>query len=124
LLPPPGDIKILLDADGQLSSFLSTDGVPDALAFDSTGAVFVSYLANKCVKSKESNDPSLQVLVGEYEGRQFAGPNSLCFNKEGTLFFTDLGPMGDTSQARPKGSVFFLKLNFCSERIFCSKKIT
>jgi sugar lactone lactonase YvrE len=106
-----GDIKILQDADGQLSSFLSTDGVPNALAFDSTGAVFVSDLANKCIKSKESNDPSLQVLVGEYEGRQFAGPNSLCFDKEGTLFFTDSGPMGDTSLARPKGSVFCVKLD-------------
>ena len=97
--------------DGQiLEPFLTTDGVPNALAFDNTGAVFVTDLANKCIKSKEAGDQGFQVLVGEYEGRQFAGPNSLCFDKEGTLFFTDSGPMGDTSLSRPRGSVFCVKL--------------
>jgi hypothetical protein len=63
---PSGDIKLLQD-DGQLASYLSTDGVPNSLAFDSTGAIFVSDLANKCIKSKESADQNLQVLVGEYD---------------------------------------------------------
>ncbi len=105
-----GDIKVLQDSDGLLAPFVATEGVPNALAFDSTGALFVTDMANKCIKSKEASEQTLQILVGEYEGRQFAGPNSLCFDKEGTLFFTDSGPMGDTSLSRPKGSVFCVKL--------------
>ena len=105
-----GDIKVLQDSDGMLTPFIATEGVPNSLAFDGTGALFVTDMANKCIKSKEAGEQALQILVGEYEGRQFSGPNGLCFDKDGTLFFTDSGPMGDTSLSRPEGSVFCVKL--------------
>jgi aspartate beta-hydroxylase len=99
-----------LNVEGTLEPFVSTDGVPNSIAFDTSGALFVTDLAQKCIKSAESNDSAFRVLVGDYEGKQFAGPNSLCFDKDGTLFFTDSGPLGDTSLSRPKGSVFCVKV--------------
>jgi hypothetical protein len=57
-------------------------------------------------------------VVADYEGRPFFGPNSLCFASNGTLFFTDSGPMGDTSLASPKVSarvfVRILRVHACS----------
>lgn len=77
------------------------------MAFDATGALFVADFAHKSIVSQPPEEVrEFQVLVGDYEGKQFWGPNSLCFDNNGTLFFTDSGPMGDTSLANPKGSVY------------------
>lgn len=45
-------------------------------------------------------------LVTEYEGRALKGPNSCVFASDGTLYFTDSGPLGDTSLQRRQGSVY------------------
>lgn len=91
---------------GTLAKRSPTGGFPNALAFDQAGALFVADFAHKSIVSQPVDETEFQVLVGDYEGAQFYGPNSLCFDNNGTLFFTDSGPMGDTSLANPKGSVF------------------
>lgn len=48
--------------------------------------------------------PIIHSLVSEYEGKPLLGPNSLCFDDDGTLFFTDSGPFSTFSAQ--KGSVF------------------
>lgn len=43
----------------------------------------------------------------EYESAQFLGPHSACMAPQsGLLYFTDSGPLGETSLANPRGSVF------------------
>lgn len=44
-------------------------------------------------------------FLREYEGKAFKGPNSMAFN-QGTLFFTDSGPLGETTLQKPHGSVY------------------
>jgi sugar lactone lactonase YvrE len=86
-------------------------GSPVSLAFDSSGALFVADFAHKSILSQPPSEGDVQdgdfaVLVSDYEGKPLLGPNSLCFDSNGTLFFTDSGPMGETSLGSPKGSVF------------------
>jgi len=38
--------------------------------------------------------------------QEFLGPNSICFGQNGTFFFTDSGPFGETGLHNPKGSVY------------------
>lgn len=96
------------DSGGRdLLPYSFTGGVPSSMAFDSEGALFVADFAFKCILSKPADESEWMPVVADYEGRQFFGPNSICFAKDnGTLFFTDSGPMGDTSLSTPKGSVF------------------
>lgn len=47
--------------------------------------------------------------VKDFEGRPLLGPNSVAFSKKnGGLFFTDSGPIGESSFANPRGSVFMV----------------
>jgi hypothetical protein len=48
--------------------------------------------------------------VSDYEGKPFCGPNSLAFDRAGNLFFTDSGPLGETSLEKPRGSVFCVEV--------------
>ena len=46
------------------------------------------------------------VFVEQFEGRQLRGPNQICFDADGELFFTDSGAFGETSLAAPRGAVY------------------
>ena len=45
----------------------------------------------------------------EYEGQALLGPHSITLSKDGMVFFTDAGPMGETGLSNPKGSVFAIQ---------------
>jgi sugar lactone lactonase YvrE len=45
-------------------------------------------------------------FVRQYEGKMFKGPNSIIFDSSGTMYFTDSGPIGETTIQKPLGSVF------------------
>jgi len=91
-------------------------GSPSSLVFDAEQALFVADFAKKAILSQrptsseeEERYDEFDVLVSDYEGKPFCGPNSLAFDDEGNLFFTDSGPMGETSLEKPKGSVFVVE---------------
>lgn len=73
------------------------------------GSVHLSLTPIKQEMEDEHFD-DFDVLVGDYEGKPFCGPNSLAFDGDGNLFFTDSGPMGETSLEKPRGSVFCVEV--------------
>lgn len=91
---------------------------PSSLIFDATDALFLADFAKMSIISQRPTSPEQDVetldqfdlLVSEYEGAPFCGPNSMAFDAEGNLFFTDSGPMGETSLGKPKGSVFCVEV--------------
>mmetsp|Transcript_57397 Transcript_57397/g.92859 ORF Transcript_57397/g.92859 Transcript_57397/m.92859 type:complete len:213 (+) Transcript_57397:134-772(+) len=95
-----------------------SSGSPSSLVFDATEALFVADFAKRAIISQrptlaDAEDERFEefdVLVGDYEGKPFCGPNCLAFDGEGNLFFTDSGPMGETSLENPKGSVFCVEV--------------
>lgn len=53
--------------------------------------------------------------ISHYKGIHLIGPNSLVFSDfDNCLYFTDSGPMGETSLEQPKGSVYALNIEVIS----------
>lgn len=50
-------------------------------------------------------------MIKDFDGNPLKGPNSMILSeKHNTLFFTDSGPLGETSLENPSGSVFAIDL--------------
>lgn len=90
---------------------------PMSMVFDEEGAMFICDQKAKCILSRPpvdrsqqpgENIPLVHSLVAEFEGKPLLGPNALCFDARGTLYFTDSGPHGSFSA--PKGSVFCVSI--------------
>jgi len=78
---------------------------PTSIAFDPDGIMYVCDMAHGAILCLREND-ELCEFVREYEGKQFVGPNTMVFDDQSNVFFTDSGPLGETSLSNPKGSVF------------------
>jgi sugar lactone lactonase YvrE len=51
-------------------------------------------------------------VIKDFDGNALKGPNSMILSeKNNTLFFTDSGPLGETSLENPSGSVFAIDLS-------------
>lgn len=57
-------------------------------------------------KEGKGGDPEVKEFVTDYEGVEFAGPNSICFSSSGAMYFTDSGPLGESTLENPVGSCF------------------
>jgi sugar lactone lactonase YvrE len=92
--------------DQTIHKVTETGGQPFNMIHDSTDSMFITDLAHQAIYSY-TEEESLQELIKSNEGFPFLGPNSLAFHESSnSLFFTDSGPMGDTSLLNPKGSVY------------------
>jgi gluconolactonase len=101
--PETGDLFVV--ADGGLEQVANSGGSPTGIAFDTEGVPFVSDQAHQAVLTL-SGDKQLSEFVKEYEGRPLQGPSGICFDSDGTLYFTDCGVLGETSLSNSKGSIF------------------
>ena len=90
--------------------------MPVGLAIDHTNSLHVCDLAHGAVLLLKDDVTGAQasaaaaarplVVVNEYEGKALRGPSAAAFDSAGQLFFTDSGPLGETSLLDRKGSVF------------------
>lgn len=102
------------DNEFQMEAWGNSSGQPLGLDFDSQGVAFVCDAAHQAIfrilrVEREGGTFAHQIdpYVKEYEQSQFLGPNSLCLSRQtGMLYFTDSGPLGETSLQNPSGSVF------------------
>merc|ERR1712166_451339 len=78
---------------------------PSSIAFDPDGMMYVCDMAHAAILCLREND-ELCEFVREYEGKQFVGPNCMIFDSSSNVYFTDSGPIGETTLAKPRGSVF------------------
>lgn len=82
-----------------------TGGEPFGAQFDSSDRLHVADCGHAAVLRVDgSSQPG--VLVKTYEECALRGPNGLAFAADGSLFFTDSGPLGETTLERPQGSVY------------------
>lgn len=57
------------------------------------------------------NKLQIEPAIKDFDGNALKGPNSIILSeKNNALFFTDSGPMGETSLENPTGSVFAIDL--------------
>jgi sugar lactone lactonase YvrE len=85
---------------------MNTAGSPSGLAIGASGSMFVADLDHRAVVMGTGDDASMQIVVAMYEDKEFLGPHSIVYGKDGSFFFTDSGPFGETGVHNAKGSVY------------------
>eukprot|EP00965_Chrysotila_dentata_P078227 2578809-Pleurochrysis_carterae.AAC.6 len=79
-----------------LQTIANTAGSPCALGFDQDGALYVCDSAHQAILRRGS-DGQLAEFVREYEGKLLKGPSAMQIDSQGNMFFTDSGPLGETT---------------------------
>ncbi|ETW09350.1 hypothetical protein H310_01722 [Aphanomyces invadans] len=101
-----GDVYAI--TEGKHVVWTHTGGDPRGAAFDSHGKLHIADCAHAAILkadvSAHTHQPGLVVKV--YEEKPFRGPSSIQIAPTGVVYFTDSGPLGETTLAEPRGSVF------------------
>eukprot|EP00906_Rhabdomonas_costata_P030464 RCo043059 len=96
----------------ELVEMFNTHGQPTAVDFDPvSGAMHICDLFHQSILrvegfSEDGGGPVLSEVVKEFNRIPLQGPHSLAFDREGSLYFTDGGALGQSTLAAPSGSVF------------------
>ena len=111
-----GQLHVLLQEAGEIASISSTKelrrihstgGQPSGAAFDHNGVLYVTDFAHAAVLVVQDTGDQ-EVIVGTYEDKPLIGPNSIIYTRDGTVFFTDSGPFGETGFHNPTGSLYMI----------------
>lgn len=100
--------------EGQMEVAFTTGGQPTGLVFDTQGSSFIADQAHQAILSQTVTDNRIEItpVIKDFDGNALKGPNSMVLSeKNNALFFTDSGPMGETSLENPTGSVFAIDLS-------------
>ena len=92
----------------------STGGQPTSLVFDQEGSAFIADMGYQAVLSKTTQDDKIEIapVIKDFDGEPLRGPNSMVLSGvSNVLYFTDSGPMGETTIDNPKGSIFAIDLS-------------
>ncbi len=84
----PNDKIWKFDTKGELSVFLDKTGRSNGMYFDKKGNLITAADENNEFWSI-SPDKKITVLLDNYKGQRFNGPNDLWIDKKGGIFFTD-----------------------------------
>jgi gluconolactonase len=107
----PNDKIWKYDTSGKLSVFLEKSGRANGTYFDAKGNLLVCADAEGEIWSV-SPKAKIRVILAEYEGKQFNGPNDLWINSKGDIYFTDPYYQRDywtrTSSALGSNDVYYL----------------
>jgi len=95
-----GDIS-KISPEGQVKTFVNTGGAPNGAKFHKNGDLYVADRQKGIIAI--SPDGKIRVIVDQYQGKRFNGPNDLVFDSKGNLYFTD--PHGSSAE-NPFGCVY------------------
>jgi gluconolactonase len=82
-----------------------TGGRPNGLAIHADGALYVADAGRRAILRIDPASGEQRIVCDAYRGAPLLGPNDLCFDRTGNLYFTD--PLG-SSLAVPIGAVYRL----------------
>jgi len=106
-----GKVGKLLSLQGKAQQVINTKGKPSGICVDSAGSVFVSDVEHGGVLRVDEAKGRCSVIVQDYEGVPLLGPSSIVADGDDTIFFSDSGPLGETTLERPQGSIFAISNN-------------
>lgn len=97
-----------LDTQGTVRVWRRTEGLMLGLKFDGQGGIAAADYGLKRIVRFPLDGSEEAVLTGDFEGEAYNGPNDLCFDQSGNLYFTDPGdnfkdPVGKIYRYGPKG---------------------
>eukprot|EP00343_Euplotes_focardii_P008888 CAMPEP_0205825480 /NCGR_PEP_ID=MMETSP0206-20130828/25328_1 /ASSEMBLY_ACC=CAM_ASM_000279 /TAXON_ID=36767 /ORGANISM="Euplotes focardii, Strain TN1" /LENGTH=249 /DNA_ID=CAMNT_0053124543 /DNA_START=12 /DNA_END=761 /DNA_ORIENTATION=+ len=100
--------------EGQMNVKYSTGGQPTSLVFDNEGSAFIADMGYQSILSCTVTEGRTDItpVIKEYDGTPLNGPNSMILSENSNmLYFTDSGPMGESTIDNPVGSVFVVDLS-------------
>jgi len=93
--------------DGAVSVWVHTGGQPNGSKVDSWGNVVIADYGAKRISRIHPVTRRIEILTDEFEGKPYLGPNDVCHDAQGNIFFSD--PTG-SSRERPIGSIYRLAI--------------
>ena len=88
---------------GEVTVWCETGGQANGLKIDAEGYIIAADYGGKRVLRIHPNGKDIQVLTDNYKGKAYLGPNDVCLDAAGNIYFTD--PTGSSVQ-NPIGSVY------------------
>ncbi len=82
-----------LTPDGAVSLWVHTGGSAGGIKYDGPGHIVVTDNGGRRILRFDTRTRAKEVLADNYLGRPFKGPNDLCLDRDGNVYFTDPGPM-------------------------------
>ena len=79
--------------DGTVSQWVHTGGSAGGLKYDGRGHLIATDNGGRRILRFDTRTREMETLADNYLGRAFKGPNDLCLDPDGNVFFTDPGPM-------------------------------
>ena len=89
--------------DGTVSVWCETGGQANGLKADKDGSIVAADYGGKRILRVQPNGTDIEVMTDSYEGEPYLGPNDVCFDLAGNLYFTD--PTGSDAD-NPIGCVY------------------
>ncbi len=82
-----------LTPDGTVSLWVHTGGSAGGIKYDGRGHIVVTDNGGRRILRFDTRTRAKEVLADNFLGRPFKGPNDLCLDRDGNVYFTDPGPM-------------------------------
>jgi gluconolactonase len=93
--------------DGTVSVWVHTGGQANGLKVDAAGNLIVADYGAKRITRIHPVTRKIEVLTDSYEGKPYRGPNDVCLDLAGNIYFTD--PTG-SSKEKPIGAVYRIEM--------------
>jgi gluconolactonase len=93
--------------DGTVSVWVHTGGQANGLKVDRDGNIIAADYGGKRILRIHPVTREIEVLTDSYEGAPYLGPNDVCFDAAGSIYFSD--PPG-SSKENPIGAVYRIEL--------------
>ena len=107
ILQNNGEIIAIDSTTGQIETIHSTGGQPSGAIYDpNDGTLYITDYAHNSVLSLQKGTQQ-ESIVAVYEDKPLKGPSSI-ISINGSLYFTDSGPFGETNLQTSTGSLFVI----------------
>jgi gluconolactonase len=94
--------------DGTVSVWVHTGGQANGLKVDGSGNIIVADYGGKRILRVHPITREIEVLTNECEGKPYLGPNDVCLDLQGSIYFTD--PTG-SGKDNPIGAVYRITMS-------------
>ncbi len=92
-----------MSPDGMVAVWVHTGGVANGLKYDGRGNIVAADHGSKRVTRFNTLTRAMEVLTEIYEGHPYGGPNDVCLDLNGNIYFTD---PGGSSPENPIGGIY------------------
>jgi sugar lactone lactonase YvrE len=93
--------------DGTIHVWCETGGQANGLKVDATGYVIAADYGGRRILRIPPDGKPIEVLTQNFEGEPYLGPNDVCLDRAGNIYFSD--PTG-SSKENPIGSIYRIAL--------------